>query len=240
MPLRRICHSTRDQAGRGVFIWLTPGDPPDSFPDPAQALAEPNGLLAAGGDLSPARLLAAYRRGIFPWFSPGQQILWWSPDPREVLWPARFHVARSLRRELAHADHDIRTDTSFAAVIASCAAPRARSPGSWITGEMRAAYLRLHELGHAHSIEVWRAGQLVGGLYGVRIGSVFCGESMFSATPSASKLALAHLAGNSAALGVDLIDCQMESRHLRSLGSQPMPRAEFLARLAAGAAAGLH
>jgi leucyl/phenylalanyl-tRNA---protein transferase len=217
-----------------LITWLAPGDPPDAFPDPAMALTEPNGLLAAGGDLSPERLLAAYRRGIFPWYSPGQQILWWSPDPREVLWPARFHVSRSLQRAQARTDLEIRTDTSFAAVVAQCAAPRARSPGTWITAGMRAAYQHLHLQGHAHSIEVWRAGQLVGGLYGVRVGQVFCGESMFSAESGASKLALAYLAARAGALGIELIDCQLESRHLRTLGSEAMPRAAFLARLRAG------
>ena len=217
-----------------MITWLAPGDPPDAFPNPATALAEPNGLLAAGGDLSPDRLLAAYRRGIFPWYSPGQQILWWSPDPREVLWPAKFHLSHSLRREQARADFEIRTDTSFAAVVARCAAPRARSPGTWITAEMRSAYQRLHQLGHAHSVEVWRAAQLVGGLYGVQVGGVFCGESMFSTEPSTSKLALAHLAGHAAAQGITLIDCQLESRHLRSLGSEALPRSEFLTLLRAG------
>ena len=216
-----------------MIAWLRSAAP-DAFPDPSRALEEPNGLLAAGGDLSPERLLAAYRRGIFPWYSPGQQILWWSPDPREVLWPAKFHVSRSLQRELARSLHEIRLDTSFREVVTRCAAPRARSPGTWITPEMRAAYLRLHELGHAHSIEVWRRGHLVGGLYGVRVGRIFCGESMFSREPGTSKLALAHLAHTAAATGIELIDCQLESRHLRSLGSEAMPRAEFLRLLRAG------
>jgi leucyl/phenylalanyl-tRNA--protein transferase len=216
------------------IAWLAAGDPPDAFPDPARALVEPSGLLAAGGDLSAERLLAAYRRGIFPWYSPGQPILWWSPDPREVLWPAKFHVSRSLRREQARTDVEIRADTCFAAVIGQCAAPRTRSPGTWINADMRTAYLRLHGLGHAHSLEVWRDGRLVGGLYGVQVGRVFCGESMFSAEANASKLALAHLAQHAAARGIELIDCQLESPHLRSLGSEPLARTAFLARLRAG------
>jgi leucyl/phenylalanyl-tRNA--protein transferase len=217
-----------------LITWLAPGDPPDRFPEATAAMAEPNGLLAAGGDLSPERLLAAYRQGIFPWYSPGQQILWWSPDPREVLWPASFHVSRSLGREQQQGNFEIRTDTSFAAVVTLCAAPRSRSAGTWISAEMRAAYQRLHQLGHAHSIEVWRAGRLAGGLYGVRVGSVFSGESMFSAEASASKLALAHLARHADAQGIELIDCQLESPHLRSLGSEALPRADFLALLRAG------
>lgn len=215
-----------------TLVWLRHGDQPDAFPDPARALAEPNGLLAAGGDLSPERLLAAYRRGIFPWYSPGQPLLWWSPDPREVLWPHKFHVSRSLARQQRRADFEVRHDSDFAAVIDLCAAPRAASPGTWITPEMRAAYLRLHELGHAHSIEIWRDGTLLGGLYGVRTGAVFAGESMFSRAPGASKLALAHLAASAASLGIALLDCQMPSAHLRSLGSEAMPRSAFLALLA--------
>jgi leucyl/phenylalanyl-tRNA--protein transferase len=216
-----------------MITWLTPGDPPGAFPDPARALAEPDGLLAVGGDLSPTRLLAAYQRGIFPWYSAGQQILWWSPDPREVLWPARFHCSRSLARALRRTDIEFHLNRDFAAVIDRCAAPRSSGPGTWITPEMRAAYLRLHQLGHAHSVEVWRAGALVGGLYGVRVGRVFCGESMFSAERDASKLALAHLVARAAGDGIDLIDCQLPSHHLRSLGSAAMPRSEFLAVLCA-------
>jgi leucyl/phenylalanyl-tRNA--protein transferase len=215
-----------------MITWLSPDDPPGQFPSVDTALAEPNGLLAAGGDLAPERLLAAYHQGIFPWYSPGQQILWWSPDPREILLPAEFHCSRSLRQLLQRADYELRWNSDFAGVVAACAAPRARSPGTWITSAMRDAYLRLHQLGHAHSVEIWRAGQLIGGLYGVRLGRVFFGESMFSGATNGSKLALAHLVQRCTEDGTALIDCQMPSAHLRSLGSRPMARAEFVRLLA--------
>jgi leucyl/phenylalanyl-tRNA--protein transferase len=215
------------------ITWLSPLDPPDRFPAVEQALEDPPGLLAAGGDLSPERLLAAYARGIFPWYSPGQPVLWWTPDPREVLFPGEFRMARSLARTLRRGALTTTLDRDFAAVIAACAGPRRGLPGTWITAEMRSAYLRLHELGHAHSIETWEGGELVGGLYGVRSGSVFCGESMFSRRTDASKVALARLVQESAALGIALIDCQLTSKHLRSLGSRAITRTEFLARLQA-------
>jgi leucyl/phenylalanyl-tRNA--protein transferase len=215
-----------------VIHWLSARDPPDAFPPVERALADPPGLLAAGGDLSSARLLAAYRRGIFPWYSPGQPVLWWSPDPREVLPVAQLHVSRSLARTLRRGAFSITVDSDFAAVIDACAAPRERSPGTWITPEMRAAYLRLHALGAAHSIEVRRGGALVGGVYGVVVGRVYSGESMFSRASDASKIALVALADWCRARGQVLIDCQLPSAHLRSLGSRPMPRAEFLAYLA--------
>ena len=158
-----------------TITWLSPHDAPEWFPPPEQALEEPAGLLAAGGDLSPQRLLAAYRRGIFPWYSPGQPVLWWSPDPRAVLFPEEFHCSRSLAKSLRNAGFQLSVDADFAGVIDGCAAPRAASPGTWITSEMRAAYLALHRLGRAHSIEVRHAGTLVGGLYGVRLGGVFFG-----------------------------------------------------------------
>lgn len=215
-----------------MITWLSPDDPPGQFPPVDMALAEPNGLLAAGGDLAPERLLAAYHQGIFPWYSPGQQILWWSPDPREILLPAEFHCSRSLRHALRRADYELHWDRDFAGVVAACAAPRARSPGTWITAAMREAYLHLHQLGHAHSVEIWRAGQLIGGLYGVRLGRVFFGESMFSSAANGSKLALAHLVQRCLEDGTALIDCQMPSAHLRSLGSRPMARTEFIQLLA--------
>jgi leucyl/phenylalanyl-tRNA--protein transferase len=214
-----------------VIHWLSAGDPPEAFPPVERALEDPPGLLAAGGDLAPARLLAAYRRGIFPWYSPGQPVLWWSPDPREVLPLSALHVSRSLARTLRRAQFSLAVDTDFAGVIDACAAPRARSPGTWITPEMRAAYLRLHALGTAHSIEVRRGTQLVGGVYGVAIGRAFSGESMFSRVSDASKVALVALADWCRAHGHELIDCQLPSAHLRSLGSRPMPRSEFLAYL---------
>jgi leucyl/phenylalanyl-tRNA--protein transferase len=216
-----------------VITWLAPSDPPGQFPPVERALAEPAGLLAAGGDLSCERLEAAYRRGIFPWFSPGQPVLWWSPDPREVLLPGEFHVSRSLARSLRKSGFEFCIDTDFAGVIQACAEPRVHSPGTWITPGMQAAYIALHARGLAHSAEIWRAGRLVGGVYGVRLGRVFFGESMFSRESDASKAALAGLVGQCLTDGTLLIDCQLPNPHLRSLGSRAVPRAEFLARLAA-------
>ena len=206
---------------------LAPHSPPDAFPDPALALDVPNGLLAAGGDLGPERLLCAYRRGIFPWFSEGQPILWWSPDPRAVLWPETFHVSRSLRRTQRRATFTISIDTAFDRVVRECAAPRRGREDTWITPEMAAAYGRLHRAGHAHSVECWRGAELAGGLYGVAVGRVFFGESMFSRAPDASKIALAHLC----TLGFGLIDCQIPNAHLARLGAVGMGRRRFLALL---------
>ncbi len=219
-----------------MITWLAPDDPPDRFPPHEAALRDPAGLLAAGGDLSPERLLAAYARGIFPWYSPGQPVLWWSPDPREVLWPGEFRQSRSLKRALRQRGFSLHEDRAFEAVIDACAAPRSRSPGTWITPEMRTAYCQLHARGIAHSFEIWREQALLGGLYGVRLGAVFFGESMFSIEPDASKAALAGLVARSAALGIELIDCQLPSAHLRSLGSRPIPRREFLSILSSSAA----
>ncbi len=215
-----------------MITWLSPDDPPDRFPPHEAALRDPPGLLAAGGDLRLERLIAAYRRGIFPWYSPGQPVLWWSPDPREVLWPHAFHRSRSLARAQRTRGFDWHRDRDFAAVLAACAAPRERSPGTWITPEMQAAYRALHQHGLAHSYEIWRAGRLVGGIYGVQLGPVLFGESMFSRERDASKAALAGLVERSAGLGIELIDCQLASAHLRSLGSQAMPRRQFLSFLA--------
>jgi leucyl/phenylalanyl-tRNA---protein transferase len=214
-----------------TITWLSPQDAPEWFPPPEQALEEPSGLLAAGGDLSPARLLAAYRRGIFPWYSPGQPVLWWSPDPRAVLFPEEFHCTRSLARTLRNGGFTQTIDRDFAAVIDGCAAPRAGNPGTWITPDMRAAYLELHRLQHAHSIETWRDGSLVGGLYGVRLGGVFFGESMFSRERDASKAALACLVATCRRNSLVVIDCQLPSRHLASLGSRAIPRSQFQALL---------
>jgi leucyl/phenylalanyl-tRNA---protein transferase len=218
-----------------MITWLAPDDPPDRFPPHESALRDPAGLLAAGGDLKPERLLAAYARGIFPWYSPGQPVLWWSPDPREVLWPREFHYSRSLKRALRQGGFVLHEDRDFGAVVDACAAPRSRSPGTWITPEMKAAYCALHARGCAHSFEIWLDDALVGGLYGVRLGAVFFGESMFSRRTDASKAALAGLVARSEALGVQLIDCQLPSAHLRSLGSRPIPRRDFLAFLSAHA-----
>ena len=221
-----------------MIAWLAPGDPPGSFPPVERALRDPAGLLAAGGDLSCERLVAAYTRGIFPWYSPGQPVLWWSPDPREVLIPREFHLSRRLARTLRTRGFEYHIDRDFAAVIGACAAPRNSSPGTWITDEMRAAYLDLHHRGIAHSCEIWRAGLLVGGVYGVRLGRAFFGESMFSREPDASKAALAGLVWQCIADGTELIDCQLPSGHLRSLGSRALPRAEFLDRLGRAITAG--
>lgn len=217
------------------LVWLQPDDPPDAFPPASQALDEPPGLLAAGGDLSAERLLAAYRRGIFPWYSPGQAILWWSPDPREVIRPDRFHVSRSLARalRLAAADphFEVMEDRHFAQVVDGCAAPRGADSGTWITTEMREAYCALHAAGMAHSIEVWHHGELIGGLYGVQLGGVFFGESMFSAATNGSKFALEYLCRTRRNGTVELLDCQFPTPHLRSLGSEALPRAAFLEEL---------
>jgi leucyl/phenylalanyl-tRNA--protein transferase len=231
---RRFAKASRSarHETRAVITWLAPDDPPDRFPPHEAALRDPSGLLAAGGDLKPARLMAAYARGIFPWYSPGQPVLWWSPDPREVLWPREFRCSRSLARALRTRGFAFHEDRDFPAVVSACAAPRARSPGSWITPEMHAAYCQLHALGSAHSYEIWRADALLGGLYGVRLGPLFFGESMFSAERDASKAALAGLVARSEQLGIELIDCQLPSAHLRTLGSRPIARREFLALLA--------
>lgn len=212
-----------------MIPWLPP-EP--AFPALARALAEPNGLLAAGGDLSPQRLLAAYRRGIFPWFSAGDPILWWSPDPRMVLLPEQLKISRSLAKTLRNGNYQVRLDTSFADVIRACAGrPRAGQPGTWITDEMQEAYGELHRLGHAHSVETWIDGTLAGGLYGIAIGRAFYGESMFADRRDASKIALAHLCAYLKQRGFGIIDCQMETRHLASLGARPIARRDFAARL---------
>ena len=212
-----------------MIAWLSDDQP---FPPVSRALAEPNGLLAAGGDLAPERLIDAYRHGIFPWYSEGDPILWWSPDPRMVLVPDELRVSRSLARTLRNRAHEVRFDTCFRDVIAACAAPREGASGTWIVPEMIEAYCTLHELGHAHSVETWIDGELAGGLYGVALGRVFFGESMFTRRPDASKIALAHLVALLKRRHCGLIDCQMPTRHLSSLGAHEMPRAEFMHRLA--------
>ncbi|MFT3807365.1 leucyl/phenylalanyl-tRNA--protein transferase [Arenimonas sp.] len=195
------------------------------------ALLDPPGLLAAGGDLRPERLLAAYRRGIFPWYSHDQPILWWSPDPRAVLFPEELRVSRSLRRSARNRGFVTRINSDFAGVMAACGDPLLRPEGTWITREMRQAYLQLHRLGHAHSVEIWLDEQLVGGLYGVQLGSVFFGESMFSRVSDASKVALLGLCQQPFARPVRLIDCQMTTDHLLSLGVRSIERREFQALL---------
>jgi leucyl/phenylalanyl-tRNA--protein transferase len=202
-----------------------------SFPPVTQALRSPNGLLAAGGDLSAARLLEAYRHGIFPWFSEGEPILWWSPDPRMVLIPGEFKASYSLRKTLRKGQYEIRTDSAFEQVMRACAAPRELEGGTWITEEMINAYCELHRMGYAHSVETWMEGELVGGLYGISIGRMFYGESMFSRRPDASKIALALLCAQLERWNFGMIDCQMNTPHLASLGAREIPRKEFVARL---------
>jgi leucyl/phenylalanyl-tRNA--protein transferase len=227
----------RNEAGVNKTItWLTPEGDREWFPPLDQALDEPDGLLAAGGDLAPARLLAAYRRGIFPWYSAGQPVLWWAPNPREVLIPGDFRCSRSLAKTLRNRGFEVTFDREFAAVMKACAARRENSAGTWITPEMHAAYCELHTRGHAHSVEVRLNGALVGGLYGVLMGRVFFGESMFSRERDASKVAFARLVERAVVAGLQLIDCQLPTAHLRSLGSQPMARTEFSRRVAEGTA----
>ncbi|MDD5058513.1 MAG: leucyl/phenylalanyl-tRNA--protein transferase [Sideroxydans sp.] len=201
------------------------------FPPVHHALEYPNGLLAAGGDLSPARLLDAYRHGIFPWFSEGDPILWWSPDPRMVLFPHEFKISHSLRKTLRNGRHEVRFDTAFERVMRACAAPREGASGTWILDDMVAAYCELHRMGFAHSVETWLDGELVGGLYGMALGRMFYGESMFSRRTDASKIALAHLAAQLKRWDFGMIDCQMHTPHLASLGAREIPRSEFIARL---------
>jgi leucyl/phenylalanyl-tRNA--protein transferase len=207
-----------------MIPWLE-GAP--GFPPLEQALTQPNGLLAAGGALDPQWLLTAYRQGIFPWYSPGEPILWWSPDPRLVLLPDELHISRSLRKTLRRRPFELRVDSAFSAVIEACAAPRAPATGTWISAEMRAAYLAMHELGYAHSVECWRDGRLVGGLYGMALGRVFFGESMFSVATDASKVAFAHLVRFLRTRGYAIIDCQMKTAHLMSLGAREITRQQF-------------
>ena len=217
-----------------MLPWIFHATP---FPPLELALEQPNGLLAAGGDLSLPRLLEAYRQGIFPWFNPGEPILWWSPDPRMVLFPDEFKVSRSLKKRLPRADYVVRVDTAFTRVMRECAAPREPGGGTWINDPMIAAYGALHEAGYAHSFETWMVGaageELVGGLYGVAVGRAFFGESMFTRKTDASKIALAHLVAYLERHGFGVIDCQMKTDHLASLGARAIPRAEF-SRLLAG------
>jgi leucyl/phenylalanyl-tRNA--protein transferase len=207
-----------------MIPWLR-GDAP--FPPVSKALKSPNGLLCAGGDLSPQRLVAAYSQGIFPWYSEGDPTLWWSPDPRMVLFPDEIKVSRSLRKTLARGVYETRYDSAFAQVIAECAAPRDGQAGTWIVPEMVEAYTRLHELGFVHSVESWRDGELVGGLYGMALGKAFFGESMFARAPDASKVALARLVERLRRDGFRIVDCQQATSHLASLGAREIPRAAF-------------
>jgi len=212
-----------------MIFWIE--SPSDPFPPVGTALKDPNGLLAAGGELSTERLLSAYRRGIFPWYNPGEPILWWSPDPRCVITAERLHISRSMRKRLRRRDYEITFDQAFTEVIEACAAPRDDEAGTWISREMKHAYLTLHADGHAHSVEVWINGELAGGLYGVAIGKVFFGESMFSRQRDASKIAFIGLVEQLRNWGYALIDCQVTNSHLLSLGAYEIPRSTFLQHL---------
>ena len=201
------------------------------FPPLETALAQPNGLLAAGGDLAPQRLLEAYRCGIFPWFNVGEPILWWSPDPRMVLLPSELRISRSLNKVLNKGNYEIRVDSAFSQVMQACAAPRKGQSGTWIHPEMISAYTALHEIGLAHSVETWVDGELMGGLYGVSRGKMFFGESMFSRIPDTSKIAFVHLVRQLQRWDFGMIDCQMKTAHLASFGAREIPRTEFSQRL---------
>lgn len=207
------------------------GTDPATFPAPEYALKEPNGLLAFGGDLSPARLLAAYRRGIFPWFNPGEPILWWSPNPRCILRPTELHVSRSLAKQMRKGAYSASLNLAFADVITACAAPRHDQAGTWLSDQMQHAYRRLHQMGYAHSFEVWRDNQLIGGLYGISLGRCFFGESMFHRADNGSKMALVALSRHAQRHGINMIDCQITNGHLLSMGAREVPRGEFLGSL---------
>ncbi len=213
------------------LYWLPADDDEAPFPPVELALRDPDGLLAFGGSLSVQRLLHAYRQGIFPWYSKGQPIMWWSPDPRAVLFPDDLNVSRSLRKTLKKELYNVTLDTAFAEVMDACAEPRDDDAGTWITDEMKDAYYDLHQQGHAHSVEAWQDDELVGGLYGVAIGKVFFGESMFTRRSDASKVAFVHLVQQLKNWGYALIDCQVHSGHLASFGAANIPRAEFISLL---------
>ncbi|PCJ42184.1 MAG: leucyl/phenylalanyl-tRNA--protein transferase [SAR86 cluster bacterium] len=211
-------------------IWLKQDEL--SFPDPEHALKEPNGLLAVGGDLSLERLIAAYKLGIFPWYEAGQPILWWSPDPRMVLFPSELHISKSLNKVLSKQVYKVTFDQGFAAVILACAQQRSKNrDDTWITNEMQQAYINLHNAGWAHSVEVWEGNELVGGLYGIAMGRIFFGESMFNMRDNASKVAFVHLVQRLNSKGFTLIDCQVSSEHLTSLGAREIKREKFMGYL---------
>jgi leucyl/phenylalanyl-tRNA--protein transferase len=213
-----------------MLAWLERGDP---FPPPSAALKDPNGLLCAGADLSVARLLAAYRQGIFPWYSGDEPILWWSPDPRMVLYCDELKVSRSLGKSLRNKGYEVTADSCFEKVLLNCSKARKDGAGTWLGPDMRRAYLALHRAGHAHAFETWRDGALVGGLYGIAIGRMFYGESMFSRATDASKVALVALVAHLRDRGFPLIDCQQRTPLLASMGAREIPRPEFLRRVAA-------
>ncbi len=211
------------------ITWIDPSNTDTSFPNVEEALTNPEGLLAAGGDLCQTRLLNAYRNGIFPWYEEGQPILWWSPNPRGVLFTNKFKISTSLRKTLRKHDWTITFDGDFKKTVMACAAPRSYARGTWITNEMTDAYCHLHQIGHAHSIELWdQQERLIGGIYGVQIGKMFYGESMFSFQTNASKVALAYLAMHMNHWGFPLLDCQLPSTHLASLGAESISRSDYI------------
>lgn len=216
--------------------WLDPRTPDEAFPPARMAMRDPNGLLAIGGDLSIPRLLRAYSNGIFPWYNPDEPILWWSPDPRAILVPSSMKVSRSLAKSIRRQDYAMTMDQAYSRVLAGCSAARAGSPGTWLGPEMRAAYDDLHRNGFSHTVEVWRGGELVGGLYGVAIGRAFFGESMFSRVSDASKIALFWLCQQLIVWQYPLIDCQVSSEHLKTLGAVDVSRERFLTQLRAATA----
>lgn len=212
--------------------WLDPRDPDQPFPPTHLAMRDPNGLLAIGGDLTPRRLLRAYAQGIFPWYNPDEPILWWCPDPRTVLVPAQLHVTRSLRQAIQRKDYAVTFDRALGSVLDSCSGERRDSRGTWLGLDMKSAYRQLHQQGHCHSVEIWRDGELIGGLYGVSIGRMFFGESMFTRADNASKIALYWLCEQFKVWQFEMIDCQVGSTHLASLGAQSLGRDKFLHQVA--------
>ncbi|MFC1749986.1 leucyl/phenylalanyl-tRNA--protein transferase [Pseudomonadota bacterium] len=220
-----MCSNQEDTSGP---YWIDQHDTSCAFPPVEHSLREPNGLLAAGGDLSPKRLIYAYSQGIFPWYSDDQPILWWSPDPRAVLLPEQLIVSRSLRKKIRQNKFIVTLDQSFEDVLIHCALPREKEDSTWITEEMHRAYMHLHKIGVAHSVEAWQDNVLVGGLYGLGIGRVFFGESMFSIVSDASKVAFTYAVRQLQQWGYKMIDCQVSSEHLASLGAVDIPRSEFI------------
>ncbi len=216
------------QQAANKLYWVKANLLASGFPAADQALDEPDGLLAIGGDLSAERLLTAYRAGIFPWFNEGQPVLWWSPDPRCILPPAGIRISRSLAKRLRNARFEVTFNKAFAAIMEGCAAPRKGNPNTWITASMKTAYQTLFQTGYAHSVECWQDGRLAGGLYGVALGRVFFGESMFSLRPDASKIALVALAKKLEQKGFSLIDCQVHSGHMQRLGARLIDRRRFI------------
>lgn len=212
-------------------FWLDPQDKTYRFPDVSLALIEPDGLLAIGGDLCPERLISAYTHGIFPWYNEDQPILWWSPDPRTVIYPQHIHIARSLRKTLRKKIFTVSFDQAFERVIEACRQPRSQQSGTWITEDIRDAYCLMHQLGHAHSVECWLDGELAGGMYGLSFGKVFFGESMFSTATNASKVVMAYLSRQLQAWGYGLLDCQVASPHLFTMGAETISRASFIQQL---------